>query len=275
MGKKTISQQLAEKTFRELGADRSGKPKPGSSRKSPVDSHNLPFRIPVIEKTTRQALSSQGYKASAAWQTTSLLRDLILLWTTDALPEVSRRLGKNFRTISRSRAQVEDAARSMVSTLEEGWARPSTKEYLDFIGFSQGSLAEIRGDMERFLTDGLLQAERGGRGRDGKQYGRSTGDYANNPMARQRIPTPSKDHPYPPLTSRKEPARYGSVRERLREFTGREVKAQDLSYELFIELINKADYLFQRTVAGLRGKIVSDEKRKLGSQLNAIWKKHW
>ncbi|KKW01343.1 MAG: hypothetical protein UY36_C0024G0007 [Parcubacteria group bacterium GW2011_GWA1_49_11] len=58
---------------------------------------------------------------------------------------------------------MEDAARSMVSTFEEGWGRPSTKEFLDFIGFSQASLVELRGDFERCMTDGLIQTGTYGR----------------------------------------------------------------------------------------------------------------
>lgn len=168
-----IGQKLAEKTYRELGYN----PKTGTfSRPSPLprsESYGA-FRIRAIEKTQRQWTSDQGYKASASWQTASLLRDLTLLWTTEHLGKYTGNYGKlreqtgidsrvNPGTIRRLRAQMEDAARSMVSTFEEGWGRPSTKEFLDFIGFSQASLVELRGDFERCMTDGLIQTGTYGR----------------------------------------------------------------------------------------------------------------
>lgn len=288
---KSISQKLANKTFKELGIDpKTGKPL--SSRTSPArpsklqrSGVNSPFRIPALDKTRRQAQSTQGCKASAAWQTASLLRDLILLWTptlshkfpfSPACPVVTtpRRedvaLGSgecttgvnplshvNPGTISRLRSQLEDAARSMVSTLEEGWGRPSTKEYLDFIGFSQGSLTEIRGDIERCLTDELIKPAQKGK------YTKSI------------IPTPSRTHPYPPIKSRRNPVKYGNLRVKLREYTGKEINPKDLSYQVFTELINKTDYLFKKTVDGLQQKMITDEKKKLNDEINTHWRKHW
>lgn len=203
-----------------------GKP---NYRSAPVDPHNLPFRVPVIEKTIRQAQSTQGYKASASWQTASLLRDLIQLFLTILTNHQFRR--KN---------QLEDAARSMVSTFEEGWARPSTKEFLDFIGFSNASLTEVRGDVERLYKDGYLQYS-----------------------GMLKIATPSRDFPYPPVKSRQNPSQYGKLRDCLREYMGKEIKPEDVSYLLLIELINKVDYLFARTVEGLYRKIFEEEKKKI------------
>ncbi len=268
-----VVQELIEKTYKELGYD----PKtntfspPVPSRKPPV---KLPFRIPAIEKTQRQWTRDTGYKASAAWQTASLLRDLILLWTQDYLsiflsrtPSISsRKTPVNFGTIRRLQTQIEDAGRSMVSTFEEGWGRPSTKEFLDFIGFAQASLVEIRGDIERSLVDGLIKSEREITG----AYG-NLRDKENDPMARTGIPTPSRTFPYPPVSSRSNPSEYGKLRERLRGFTGREMKGDDLSYELFIELCNKTSFLFRRAVEGLWNKLSKDEQEKLKNQLNSLW----
>lgn len=224
--KNLISQQLAEKTLREL------------SLMLPVNSPKLPFKIPVIEKTTRQAQSLQGYKASAAWQTASLLRDLIQLYLENIPSHQFRR-----------KTQLEDAARSIVANIEEGWARPSTKEYLDYLGFSQASLTEVRGDIERLHTDGYL--------RIGKFF----------------IPTPSSNSPYPPVNSRINPTRYGTIRERLLEYTGRDVDPKDLTYQVFIEFVNKIDYLLKRTISGLQEKIVKVEKTKLNEKLDAHFRK--
>jgi hypothetical protein len=142
----------------------------------------------------------------------------------------------------------------MVSTFEESWGRPSTKEYLDFIGYSQGSLTEIRGDIERCLTDKLI---------------------ASNKYKKATIPTPSRTHPYPPVKSRRNPGKYGDLRVKLREYSGRDISKQDLTYELYIELINKSDYLLKKTVEGLQKKIISDEKRKLKDEINSHFRKHW
>lgn len=218
MGKKNlIAEQLVENTLREL-----------RDNKTPVNSPKLPFRIPVIERTTRQAQSLQGYKASAYWQTASLLRDLIQLYLENIPSSQFRR-----------KTQLEDAARSMVATIEEGWARPSTKEYLDYLGFAQASLTEVRGDIERLHTDGYLKA------------------------GKLSIPTPSRNFPYPPINSRINPTRYGTIRERLREYTGRDIQANDLTYEVFIEFVNKTDYLLGKTVFGLQEKIIEDQKSRL------------
>lgn len=216
--KNLIAEQLAEKTLKEL---REIEIRPSNSPK-------LPFKIPVVERTIRQAQSTQGYKASAYWQTAMLLRDLIQLYL-EIIPSYQ----------FRRKTQLEDAARSMVATIEEGWARPSTKEYLDYLGFAQASLTEVRGDIERLHTDGYL----------------GTGKFS--------IPTPSLKFPYPPVNSRINPTRYGTIRERLREYTGRDIQAKDLTYEVFIEFVNKTDYLLKNTVFGLQEKIIKTEKNKL------------
>jgi hypothetical protein len=154
MNNKPISQQLAEKTFKELGIDPTTG-LPVNSRKPPVDSRFVPtppFRIKALEKTRHQASSTQGYKASATWQTASLLRDMLTIWYQSRSSVNSL----NLPLYSRLKGQVLDAARSVVANLEEGWARPSSKEFLDYIGFSQASLTEVRGDIERMHTDGIL-----------------------------------------------------------------------------------------------------------------------
>lgn len=248
-----ISEELTEEAFRELGIIMGkngkirkrrevkgsyGKLREDKRLKSPVNSPKLPFRIPVLERTIRQAQSLQGYKASAHWQTASLLRDLIQLYLENIPSGQFRR-----------KTQLEDAARSMVATIEEGWARPSTKEYLDYLGFAQASLTEVRGDIERLHTDGYLRI------REAK------GNYGK--LGEIKIPTPSLKFPYPPVNSRINPTKYGKIRERLREYTGRNINAGDLTYEIFIEFINKTDYLLKNTVFGLQERIIKGEKRKL------------
>lgn len=216
----------------------------GELCESKSTSRNLPFRISVIEKTTRQAQSLQGYKASAAWQTSSLLRDLVQLLLTHITEKQFRR-----------KTQLEDASRSMVSTFEEGWGRPSTREFLDYIGFSQASLNEIRGDIERLHTDGYLKSEK--------------------EVSKYSVPTPSRNFPYPPVNSRRNPADYGKLSDRLREYTGKEVKAKELTFELFVEFVNKVDYLLKRTVEGLQQKVIREEKQKLRDKINSSWNNNY
>lgn len=232
----TIVEELVEKTLKELDMGKYEDLR--EDKRKPVNSPKLPFRIPAVEKTIRQWQSPQGYKASAYWQTASLLRDIIQLYL-EIIPS------HQFRR----KTQLEDAARSLVATIEEGWARPSTKEYLDYLGFSQASLTEVRGDIERLHTDGYLRVKEA-RGSYGK-------------IREVGIPTPSLKFPYPPVNSRNNPVRYGKIRERLREYTGQEIQAKDLTYEVFIEFINKIDYLLKRTIFGLQEKIIKAEKNKL------------
>jgi hypothetical protein len=240
MSQKSISDQLAEQTIKELNALDST-----PSRKSLPHAN---FHQPALEKTQRQAASTTGYKASATWQTASLLRDLCVYWYENRPPVSSRNLPLD----SRLKGQFLDALRSMVANIEEGWARPSTKELLDFLGFSQGSLVEARGDLERMHTDGLII-----------------------PTSDLRIPVPSRDFPYPPVSVRANPAKYGNLRDKLREYTGRNINPNLLSYTLFLELFNKTDYLMNRTVEGLQRKMATDANKHLEQTLGNIRSRYW
>ena len=217
------------------------------SRNSPVNSRsNLPFSIPKLEKIDRQSQKPLGYKASALWQTASLLYDLVRLYTI-LLPKSEYRL----------KAQVDDAGRSMIANIEEGYARPTTLEYLEFLGFAYASWAEVDGDLERMYSLGFLKSRPG------------------SGLATLGIATPSRDNPYPPLAARKDPGKYGSLREKLREYTGRGVGAEEMSYQAFKELSIKTGYLFKQTANGLRNKIIKDKKKSIEAKLEAVWRKYW
>lgn len=217
------------------------------SRNSPVNSRsNLPFSIPKLEKIDRQSQKPLGYKASALWQTASLLYDLVRLYTI-LLPKSEHRL----------KAQVDDAGRSMIANIEEGYARPTTLEYLEFLGFAYASWAEVDGDLERMYSLGFLKSRPG------------------SGLATLGIATPSRDNPYPPLAARKDPGKYGSLREKLREYTGRGVGAEEMSYQAFKELSIKTGYLFKQTANGLRNKIIKDKKKSIEAKLEAVWRKYW
>ena len=166
------------------------------------------------------------------WSNLVLLRILIRKFT-ETLP----------KSEYRAKAQVDDAARSSVANIEEGFKRASTKEYIEFIGFSQGSLEEVKGDVERFLQDGYLKSKKSSRlenlGIDLKLWN----EWARNPMNSSKIL-------YFPLKKNK-----GGYRNL------KEIKGEDLSYEMFIELINKTDWLLRRLVESLERKIQEEKLR--------------
>lgn len=175
--------------------------------------------------------SPRGYRFLVQWTNLTLLRILIRK-VTRTLPRGEYRL-KN---------QLNDASRSSVSTLEEGWKRPTTKEYLDFLGFSQGSLEEIKGDIDRMLQDGFIKSipknKLSGLGIDLKSWN----EWSKNPINSSKILS------YP-LKDNKENYR-----------TLKEIKGENITYEMLIELINKTDYLLRKLVESLEKKLDSEHK---------------
>ena len=115
----------------------------------------------LVEKTLRELAqpdkpaarsrvwqSTNGYIFLVPWANACLLRVMVRR-LTDSLPPQERRL----------KAQLDDAARSVVANIEEGYGRPTTSAYLDYLGFSQGSLKEVKGDVQRCLQDRFLRLE--------------------------------------------------------------------------------------------------------------------
>lgn len=92
----------------------------------------------------------EGYKYLVSWSNSVLLRYLIRLLTS-SLP----------KSEYRRKAQLDDAARSVVRNQEEGFKRSTTKEYFDFLGFSQGSLEEVKGDIRELTEDEFLKSNPG------------------------------------------------------------------------------------------------------------------
>lgn len=118
-----VVDELVAKTYRELSEPR----KPASH--------------------SRVSKTSNGYIHLVAWSNAGLLRILIHRFT-DPLPKSFYRL----------KHQVDDAARSVVANTEEGYARPTTAEYLTFLGYSEASLVEVKGDIQRSRQDGILRS---------------------------------------------------------------------------------------------------------------------
>lgn len=71
---------------------------------------------------------------------------------------------------SRLIAHMNDSARSVASNIREGYKRKNTKAYLEFLGYSRGSLEELKGDYEelkRELKDGERWKEKDKEGKIG------------------------------------------------------------------------------------------------------------
>lgn len=172
----------------------------------------------------------EGYKYLAVWQNAALLRILIRKFTL-TLPLWEKRL----------KAQLDDAARSQKRNIEEGWKRPTTSEYLNFIGFAQASLEEVKGDIRDAKTDGFLPSK----------LGSSLLDIGidlrviKGPQQVKGEPT-DPGHPYcQPLAT---------------------LNSKTLTYEMFIELINKTDWLLRKLVESLEKKSNNDKKSYLIEQ---------
>lgn len=210
-----VIQENIDKTFRELAA----RTKPHAR--------------------SRISHTPNGYIHLVAWSNASLLRILVVRFTLTLHKSQYRR-----------RIQVDDAARSTVANIEEGFARPTTSEYLNFLGFSQASLIEVKGDVQRSLQDGLLTAKPGsslaGLGINLKDWhealkrsviSRPTSEAFSSKLLQN--PLNSFTFLYDPVDS---------------------LKAGDLTYEIFIELINKTDWHLRRLVESLEDKLNRDQK---------------
>ena len=194
-----------------------------------------------IESRSRVWDDPKGYQYLAVWQNAALLRVLIRKFTL-TLPlkgnlRVARGSTFNKPLEYRLKAQMDDAARSVKRNIEEGWKRPTTSEYLQFFGYSHGSLEELRGDIRDCKTDGFLKSVPGSNlkstGFDlrvvkGPGKGRVKGE-----------PTESGHPYYQPLKT---------------------LKPETLTYEIFMELVNKTDWMLRKLVESLEKKLDDDRK---------------
>ena len=214
---------------------------------------------PKSNSITRQWTDPEGYRFLVIWTNSVLLRILIRKFTS-TLPLFSSRTFNPlkeskgvYRNLEESKipysplfsskgsehrlkAQLDDAARSVVANIEEGFKRPTTKEYLEFLGFSEGSLEEVKGDVKRAQQDGFLKSVPGSSllalGIDLKSWK----EWCQNPTNQPKLLSF-------PLNSFK--GLYRSLEE---------LKGEALNYEVFIELINKTDKAFRTLVESLERK---------------------
>jgi len=254
-----VAKELAEQTLRELA------------------------RPPEMDKqNSRNWVDPKGYCYLAVWQNAALLRVLTRLFTS-TLPtfrtlnqtlneplngtlkgsfkgEIKGDLKGNVKSEHRLVAQMDDCARSTKRNIEEGFKRPTTSEYLTFLGYSQASLEELKGDVYDAKTDGYLISVKGsslkGIGIDltvfkgpsrfkGQTYGEPT----------------EPGHPYYQALKKLEALPLSDPACRQAGLK------QTLTYEIFIELINKTDYLLRQLVVSLENKLNADHK---GYQIDKI-----
>lgn len=212
MNQQDVIKQLVDKTMKEL------------------------FESDKSAQRSRMWKTPEGYKFLVQWSNLLLLRLLV----KKALDDLKTRL-QNQRLFSRLEAQIMDALRSCLANLEEGWKRPTTSEYLHFLGYSQASLEEVKGDIQRMLQDGLLVPVKGSSvealGIDLKSWN----TWARDPLNSSKIL-------YFPLRAK-------GIYRKLED-----VKGNEISYEMLVELVNKTDYLMRKFVVSLESKLASDQK---------------
>jgi len=156
------------------------------------------------------------------------------------------------RSEYRRKSQVDDAARSVVRNIEEGYKRSTTSEYLQFLGYSQGSLEEVKGDIRELTEDGFLQTARGsslaGIGLDLGGFHRALKGSKGKYRRIKDDKTEGREKPwdYRPLTILYPPLA--------------KVRARDLTYEIFLELINKTDWNLRKLVESLEKKLEGEQK---------------
>lgn len=210
--------------------------------------HELTSSKPPLE-SSRTWNHPQGYRYLVQWSNAVLLRYLIRLFTS-SLP----------KSEYRRKAQLDDAGRSTVRNLEEGYKRSNTSAYIEFISFSQGSLEECKGDIRELTEDGFLPSRPGSSlasiGLDLGSFNKALAPLksSNSPLKEikgnyrrvKKLPESDRLFLYHPLTVLYPPLA--------------KVKGTDLTYEVFLELINKTDYLLRVLVESLEKKLREDQK---------------
>ena len=201
------------------------------------------MRIPY---STRQWKHPEGYKYLALWTNAVLLRFLVRKFT-ETLPS------SEYRT----KTQLDDSARSVVSNIEEGYKRATTREYLNFIGFSQGSLEEIKGLVRQVCQDGFLKSKPNSCladiRLDLKEIKGLLRESKGLLTESKELPRESKGL----LTESKELPRESKGGVTLEGLCSslKSIRGAEMTYEMFIEIINKTDWLFRKLVESLEKKL--------------------
>lgn len=173
---------------------------------------------------SRISKTPNGYIFLVAWSNASLLRILNRKFT-DSLPKSEFRL----------KAQADDSCRSVIANIEEGFARQTTSEYINFLGYSRASLIEEKGDIQRSLQDGFLKSVLGS---SLKSLGIDLAEW--HEVLKKSVV-------------------FKRNYRNLEDYIGK-INTQDLTYEIFIELINKTDWNIRKLVESLEKKLNQDQK---------------
>ena len=229
---KTVQEEMIEKTMKELSYSK--------------------LLYDPLKSTSRSCTDPKCYKYLVPWSNAVPLRFFIRRFT-ESLP----------KSEYRRKSQVDDAARSVVRNIEEGFKRTTTSEYLQFIGYSQGSLEEVKGDIRELAEDKFLSSKPGS---SLMGIGINLGDFNKGLRENKGNIKDSKGHlpsSNAPLSSFKSPL--NSFKPPLRDFTYRPLtvlypplnnfQVSDLTYEIFIEIINKTDWLLRQLVQSLERKL--------------------
>ncbi len=195
-----------------------------------------PIKQPT--QSSRSWSHPEGYKFLVQWSNSLLLRYLGRK-LTDALP----------KSEYRRKAQLDDCLRSVVRNLEEGYKRSTTAEYTQFLGYSQGSLEEGKGDIKDLTQDRFLKSRKGSSLAD---LGIDLGAF-NKALLSSDKPLDSSNNPLQEHTGE-----YRRLEEIYQPLAV--VQAADLTYEMFLELINKTDFLLRKLVESLEVKLNQDHK---------------
>lgn len=84
----------------------------------------------------------QGYKQLLTWKQANQILELVEIFVT-TLPKYHPKTNQKLADLA---DHMLRSARSLVRNIEEGFKRTTTQQYLDFLGFSAGSLEELLGD---------------------------------------------------------------------------------------------------------------------------------
>lgn len=201
------------------------------------------------KERSRISKISNGYIFLIAWADASLLRVLVTRFT-NSLP----------KSLYRLKSQLDDACRSVVANIEEGYSRQTTSEYINFLGYSRASLIEVKGDIQRSLQDGILDTVVGSSFLDLKI---NLADW-HEALKRTVVSKPNEFKGF--YRKLKEiRIRRGYTQSPLVTFKFLykpvdDLNAREITYEMFIELINKTDWNIRKLIESLEKKLNIDQK---------------
>jgi four helix bundle protein len=216
--------------------------------------------------------SPNAYIYLVPWSNASLLRVLGVKWfawfkfslnsplRSYKSPVNSHNSIMGYKLLDRLEGQFLDELRSTVANIEEGFARPATSEYLQFIGYSQGSLKEAKGEFHRLRQDNLIPSIPGS---NLKNLNVNLKDW------HEALIDSVISHKIPPISSKEFEGKLKEAKgnygknspSKSYKFNYPPIDNLDpskLTYEIFIELINKTDYLLRKLVKSLETKLETD-----------------